>query len=164
MAPPTIIARPFNKKVYLTEGGYQKLQSELDFLRTVKRREIAEYLHSVVDGEDLQENNEYQLAKDEQALVESRIQYLEFLLNRAEIIQPSGSTGEVRIGCRVTIQEESGLFETYTIVGCTEADARLSLISDESPMGQALMGRRVGESVQVAAPDGKYEIRIISIT
>lgn len=157
-------ARPMSNKTYLTEGGYQKLQSELDYLRTIKRREIADYLHQVMDGEDPNECDEYLVAKNEQALVEGRIRALERLLCHVEIIQPGDLAGEVRLGSQVTVLERGRLVKTYTIVGPAESDARRGLISDESPMGRALLGQLVGEIVEVVAPDGKYKIRIIGIT
>jgi transcription elongation factor GreA len=96
--------------------------------------------------------------------VEGRIRALERQLSHVEIIQPGDLVSEVRLGSQVTILERGRLVKTYTIVGSVEADARSGLISDESPMGRALLGQHVGEIVEVAAPDGMYEIRIIGIT
>ena len=139
------------------------MKLELDYLRVTKRKEITEYMYQVMDGEDPAENGVYLAAKNEQAIVESRIRALETLLNRVEIIQTGELAGEVRLGSRVTIQEDGLPFETYTIVGSAEADVRDRLISNESPMGSALLGRHVGEFVEVVAPDGRYQISIISI-
>jgi transcription elongation factor GreA len=126
-----------NKKTYLTQGGYQKLQSELNYLGETKRREIAEYLHEVMEGNGLEDNSEYLVAKNEQSLIEGRIQDLELLLSQAEIIQPGDFAGQFQVGSQVTIHDEKSRLETYTIVGSAEADARQGLISHESPMGQA---------------------------
>jgi transcription elongation factor GreA len=163
MIPSIVPTRLLNNKKYLTEEGYLKLQSELGYLRETKRREIAEYLHEIVEGDDLEDNSEYLLVKNEQALIEGRILDIEQLLNQAEIIRYGDCAGQVHIGSRVTIQEEVGQLETYTIVGSAEANARHGLISNESPMGRALLDKCVGETVDVLAPDGKYQICIISI-
>jgi transcription elongation factor GreA len=152
------------KITYLTEKGLNKLKAELDYLRTVKRREIMEQLQDFNGESDLSEDNEYLLIKDEQAIVEGRIVELENLLLRVEIIQPGSSRGTIRLGSTVTLQDLEGQIETYTIVGSTEANVREGLISDESPMGKALLGHVVGDDVEVKAPDGLLKFRIVSVT
>lgn len=152
------------KKTYLTEKGLNKLQSELEYLRTVKRQEIMEQLQDFNGDNDLSEDNEYLLIKNEQAIVEGRIVELENLLLRVEIILPGSSLGAIRLGSTVTLQDSEGQFETYTIVGSAEANAREGLISDESPMGKALLGRSAGDQVEVVAPVGLLKFRIISVT
>jgi len=151
------------KVTFLTERGYNKLKDELDYLRNVRRQEIASNLREAVDDNDLAENDEYLLIKNEQALVEGRISELEILLSRVEIIQPGNDLGKVRIGSTVTIQEDTYPSETYTIVGTAEADSRSGLISDESPLGKALLKHQVGDVVEVNAPDGKIKYKILSV-
>jgi len=151
------------KVTFLTERGYNKLKDELDYLRNVRRQEIASNLREAVDDNDLAENDEYLLIKNEQALVEGRISELEILLSRVEIIQPGNDLGKVRIGSTVTIQEDTYPSETYTIVGTAEADSRSGFISDESPLGKALLKHQVGDVVEVNAPDGKIKYKILSV-
>ncbi len=151
------------KVTFLTERGYNKLKDELDYLRNVRRQEIASNLREAVDDNDLAENDEYLLIKNEQALVEGRISELEILLSRVEIIQPGNDLGKVRIGSTVTIQEDTYPSETYTIVGTAEADSRSGLISDELPLGKALLKHQVGDVVEVNAPDGKIKYKILSV-
>jgi len=151
------------KVTFLTERGYNKLNNELDYLRNVRRQEIALNLREAVDDNDLAENDEYLLVKNEQALVEGRISELEILLSRVEIIQPGDDLGKVRLGSTITIQEDTYPSETYTIVGTAEADSRSGLISDESPLGKALLKHQVGDVVEVNAPDGKIKYKILSV-
>ena len=164
MMPSMTTQRQPGTVTYLTEKGLQKLQSELGFLCTTRRQEIADYLHEIMEDSDLAESNEYLLAKDEQALVEGRIRELETLLRHVEIIQPGSIRGVISRGSTVTVQEDEMPSETYTIVGYAEANAREGLISDESPMGRALVGHKVGETVEFAAPDGVLRFRILSVT
>lgn len=157
-------AKPSVKVTYLTEKGLSKLQAELDYLRNVKRAEVARHLHETYDNEDLSENVEYMLAKHEQSWVEGRIFELEKILARVEIIKPGSTIGGVALGSTVTIQENGFPSETFTIVGTAEADTREAFISDESPMGSALLGHKVGEEIEIRAPDGPFRVRIISVT
>lgn len=152
------------KVTLLTEKGYEKLKNELDYLRNVRRKEIAQNLHDAVDDNDLVENDEYMLIKNEQALVEGRISELELLLSRVEIIQPGSDLGNVRLGSTVTLQEDTYPSETYVIVGTAEADSRSGLISDISPLGRALLKHKVGDVIEVNAPDGKIRYKILSVT
>jgi transcription elongation factor GreA len=160
----TSTTNPSVKITYLTEKGLAKLQAELDYLRTVKRVEIAQRLHEAYDNEELSENGEFILAKEEQAWVEGRICELECILTRVEIIKPGNAVSEITLGSTVTIQEDGFPIETFTIVGTAEANTKESSISDESPMGRALLGHKVGEEVDIRAPDGIFRVRIISVT
>lgn len=149
---------------FLTKEGYEKLQEELDYLRTVKREEVANRLHEAMEGGELIENAEYEAAKNEQAFVEGRIQELEIILASAHIIDESQSSPDVvQVGDTVTIQEEGGEPEVYTIVGAAEANSREGKISNESPIGKAILNHHVGEVVTVDAPAGSYKVTILKI-
>jgi transcription elongation factor GreA len=156
-----------NQVEHLTREGFEKFEAELDHLRTVRRNEVAVRLHQALEeGGDLVENAEYEDAKNEQAFVEGRIQQLEALLNRAQIIddeEHEGPPDEVRLNSMVTVKEEGYDPETFHIVGKAEADPRQGKISNESPLGQALLGRRVGDTVTIDAPDGTFDYHILSI-
>jgi transcription elongation factor GreA len=148
---------------YVTQEGLKKLEEELDYLRRVKRQEVAQRLHEAMEDGELIENAEYEAAKNEQAFVEGRILELEHMLAQAQVIEPGRSTGVVGIGSTVVIQEDANPAETYTIVGAAEANPREGLISNESPIGQALLDRKVGDDVEVRAPAGTIQLRIIKI-
>jgi transcription elongation factor GreA len=152
------------KVTFLTERGYERLNNELDHLRNVRRQEIALNLHEAVEDNDLTENDEYLLIKNEQAIVEGRISELESLLRRVEIIKPGNDLGKIRLGSQVTIQEDTYPSETYAIVGSAEADSRNGFISDASPLGKALLQHQVGDVIEVNAPDGKIRYKILSVT
>jgi transcription elongation factor GreA len=149
---------------FLTKEGHQKLQEELDHLRTTRREEVANRLHEAMEGGELIENAEYEAAKNEQAFVEGRIQELELLLASARIIDETDHerAGVIQVGSTVTVQEGRHQ-ETYTIVGAAEANPRAGRVSNESPIGKALLNHRVNEDVQVEAPGGSYKVRIIKI-
>ena len=151
---------------FLTKEGFQKLQDELDHLRTVKRQEVADRLHEAMEGGELIENAEYEAAKNEQAFVEGRIQELEMLLATARVIEEGEKnhpTGMVAVGSTVIIQEQGFDAETYTIVGAAEANPRDGKISNESPIGKAILNHQVGESVPVETPSGTYKVKIIKV-
>lgn len=148
---------------FLTPEGYQRLEQELNYLRTVRRQEVARRLHEALEEGDILENAELEDARNEQAFVEGRIMTLENLLRSAIIIEDKGPHEIVGIGSHVTVIEGSGPPETYCIVGPAEADPARGMISYESPLGRALMGRRVGDTARVQAPDGVLEFRIIEI-
>jgi len=149
---------------FLTQEGYLKLQEELEDLRTTKRQEIAERLHEAMEGGELIENAEYEAAKNEQAFVEGRIKELEMLLATARIITDDSHVSEVvQVGTKVTIQEEGLDPEIYTIVGAAEANPAQGKISNESPLGKALLNRKEGEQVQVDAPAGSFSVQILKI-
>jgi len=152
-----------NSAVYVTQDGLKKLEDELEHLRTVKRQEVAQRLHEAMEDGELIENAEYEAAKNEQAFVEGRILELEHMLAQAQVIEPGKSTGVVGIGSTVVIQEDGKNSETYTIVGAAEANPREGLISNESPLGQALLDHRAGDEVEVRAPAGTLRFRIVKI-
>ena len=146
------------KEVVVTREGYRKLEEELDKLRTVVRKEVAEKIKVARGYGDLSENAEYDAAKEEQGIVEAKIADLEATLKLARIIDDEDlSTDTVSIGMRVTVQEEGeDETETYDITGSTEADmyAEPPCISDESPVGSALIGHKAGDEVDVTLPNG----------
>jgi len=149
---------------FLTPEGLKKLEEELGHLRTVRRQEVAQRLRAALEEEqDILENAEYEDAKNEQAFVEGRILTLETILKNFVLIEEGGPTDRVGIGNRVTVVEDEEEPETYHIVGSTEADPKSGRISNESPLGRALMGHRVGDEVIVEAPDGILCFRIAAI-
>ena len=148
---------------YLTPEGHQKLQDELEYLRTTKRLEVAERLHEAMEGGELIEHAEYEAAKNEQAFIEGRIQELERLLANCRIIQETGKMDTVQIAAKVTIQENGNDPETYTIVGPVEANPRDGKISNESPLGRALLNHRAGDTVTVEAPSGSFTVNIVKV-
>lgn len=150
---------------FLTKEGFQKLQDELDYLRKVKRQEVANRLHEAMEGGELIENAEYEAAKNEQAFVEGRIQELDILLASAKIIEDNGKrkSDGVQLGSKVTIKEGNFEAETFTIVGVAEANPREGKISNESPIGKAILGHKVGDSVKVETPGGTYTVKILKI-
>ena len=151
---------------FLTPNGYEKLQEELKHLRTVKRQEVAARLHEAMeDGGDMgvDLDAEYEAAKNEQAFVEGRIQELEILLANAQVIENSGKREVVDVGATVTIKEGRAKPEIYTVVGRAEANPREGLISNESPLGQAIMEHRAGDLVEVEAPGGSFEVKIVKV-
>jgi transcription elongation factor GreA len=148
---------------YLTRQGYTKLQEELEYLRTVKRQEVAERLHEAMEGGELIEDAEYEAAKNEQAFVEGRIQELEMLLANARIIDETGHRDVVQVAAKVTIQESDNDPEIYTIVGPAEANPREGRISNESPLGRALMDHRAGDLVKVDAPGGSFYVKVLKV-
>jgi transcription elongation factor GreA len=148
---------------YLTRHGYQKLQEELEYLRTVKRQEVARRLHEAMEGGELIEDAEYEAAKNEQAFVEGRIQELEILLANARIIDEGGHRDVVQVAAKVTIQEGDNDPEIYTIVGPAEANPREGRISNESPLGRALLDHRAGDLVKVDAPGGSFLVKVLKV-
>ncbi len=151
-------------EVYLTPEGEADLKRELEELVNVKRPELAIKLKEAVAEGDLKENANYHDAKEQQAFIEGRIQYLENILRSAKIITNDGPSDEVRIGCEVTIREDgSDEDETYMIVGAAEANPREGKISQKSPIGQALLGHKKGDKVKVQTPAGTTIFKIRSI-
>ncbi len=150
---------------FLTREGYTKLQEELENLRTKKREEIANRLHEAMEGGELIENAENEAAKNEQAFVEGRIKELEILLATARVIDEGQHqvSGAIQVGSTVTIQEESLEPESYTIVGAAEANPIHGKISNESPLGRALINHKAGEKVQVDAPAGAFTVEILKV-
>lgn len=148
---------------FLTPEGLKRLEEELEYTRTVRRQEVAQRLRAVLEEQDILENAEYKDAKNEQAFVEGRILTLETILKTAEIIEEGGPADRVGIGNRVTVVEEDGEPETYHIVGSVEADPRRGRVSNQSPLGRALLGHRVGDEVIINVPDGVLRFRITAI-
>ena len=152
-----------DRPVYVTEKGKVDLEDELKRLQEVERPRIIDLLHEVKSGGDWMENTEQMMAEDELAFVDRRIQELEDMVADSEIIQPDDDNSIANIGDTVEIQDEDGEIETYRIVGVAESSPAEGLISNESPMGKALLGRKVGEEVTVVAPVGKIKFRIIAV-
>ena len=150
------------KPVLLTLAGQRKLMDELEFLRTVRRPEVAGRIQQSKELESTANNAEYDEAKNEQAFVEGRIQELEALLQGASVVEPQRK-GIIGIGSTVTLKGADGETETYTIVGSVEASAIEGKISNESPVGQALVGRKVGQEIEVKAPAGKRRLKVVSV-
>ena len=150
---------------YLTREGFEKSEQELEFLRTIKRKEVAQRLQDAMEDGELIENAEYEAAKNEQAFTEGRIKELEVLLATARVIdEAAAAAGLIQVGSKVTIQEEGTDFqETYTIVGAAETDPSEGLISNESPLGKALINHKAGDSVQVEAPAGAFTIQVVKV-
>ena len=154
------------KQVLLTSEGLAKLQDELENLKTVRRKENTAAIKRALSFGDLSENSEYDEAKNEQAEIEARISEIETILNNAKIIDEDNiATDVVSVGSKVQVKDNSdGTIETYSIVGSTEADPMTGRISDESPVGGALLGHKLGETVIAEAPMGKIEFTIIDIS
>ena len=154
------------KEVLLTAEGLRELEEELDFLKTVKRKEVSEKIKVARSFGDLSENSEYDEAKNEQAQVESRIVEIEVLLKNVKIIDEEEVTTEsVHVGGKVKVyDDEFKEEETYQIVGSTEADPDKGLISDESPVGKALLGHVVGDTVEFETPGGTVKLKVLEIT
>jgi transcription elongation factor GreA len=153
-----------NDTPILTAQGAAKLKEELEYLTTVARKEIAERLRHAVSQGDLSENADYHKAKEDQAFLEGRIQELEYLLKNATIVAENhGPVEEVQVGVTVTVQEGDYPPDTYTIVGAKEADPRNGKISNESPIGKALIGHKAGEVVSAQTPNGIITLKILKI-
>jgi transcription elongation factor GreA len=144
------------KDVILTPEGLEKLKQEIEYLSTDKRREVAERIKEAREFGDISENSEYDDAKNEQAMLEARIATLEDKLRSASVINASELSADVvRVGSQVHITDDSGKKATYTIVGSTEADPSSNKLSNESPVGKALVGRKKGDTAKVTLPNGK---------
>lgn len=155
-----------DKVIYVTEEGLEKIKAELDYLKNEKREEISARLEAAISHGDLSENADYDYAKQEQAFVEGRIKDLEDSLRRAEIIDHDGRTDKVRVGSTVTVYEEGfeDELETYYIVGVHEADPGNGRVSNESPIGKALLGAKAGQTVKVNAPAGLIRFTVKKIS
>lgn len=151
------------RQTFITADGLEKLRDELQQLKTVKRREIAQRIQEAKELGDLSENAEYVEAKNEQAFVEGRVAELEATVKNAVIIQDVKNAEQVRVGSKVTLKTD-GKQLTYTIVGSNESDPKNGRISNESPLGQAFIGKRVGEVVDISVPMGTRTFTVVSIT
>jgi transcription elongation factor GreA len=153
------------KDVILTPEGLENLKKEIEHLSTTKRREVAERIKEAREFGDISENSEYDDAKNEQAMLEARIAQLEDKLRSAQVINASElDTNVVRVGSLVTGEDEKGKNFKYTIVGSTEADPINGRLSNESPVGKALVGRKRGDTVTVPAPKGERRLTISEIS
>jgi transcription elongation factor GreA len=153
------------KVIKLTPDGLKKIQDELEMLKTQGRADIAEKIKVARGYGDLSENSEYDEAKNEQAKIEARIVEIEAMLKNVEIIEDiKGKAKSVVIGVKVKVlDEEYGDESEYRVVGSTEADPRNGKISDDSPVGRALLGKKVGDEVIVEAPGGEFKLKIVEI-
>ena len=149
--------------VFLTEDGRQDALAKLEFLRTVKRAEVAQYLHDAKESGDVIDNAAYEDAKNEQARLEGRILELEQMLAIAKPISVRKVSGEVSLGSIVQLQTTEGREYRYTLVGAYEAKPSAGLISNESPVGKALLGHKVSDVVIVSTPGGVKEYTILRI-
>jgi transcription elongation factor GreA len=152
-------------EIVLTKEGILKLENELEHLKSVKRREVAERIKLAIGYGDISENSEYDDAKNEQAFVEGRIITLEKMLRNARIADnDSGDTSVVNVGLKVLVKDKELMeYCEFLIVGPAEADVFENKISYESPVGKALMGKRIGEKVEVTAPMGAIQYEILDI-
>jgi transcription elongation factor GreA len=149
--------------MYLTPEGAKKLNEELADLKGPQRKALAKRLRDAIQMGDLSENADYHKAKEDQAFLEGRIQELEYVLSNAEVVENKGKRNEVRVGLKITVKEEGFDPEVYYMVGAKEADSRNNKISNESPIGKALMGHKVGDTVVAETPGGKLKFKILKI-
>lgn len=154
------------KQIVMTESGLEKLKEELDFLKSVKRKEAAENVGIARSFGDLSENSEYDDAKNEQAILEARIATIEATLKVAVVIDESGISGEtVSVGSKVRLENITrGMEVTYRITGSNEANPREAKISDESPVGKGLLGHHVGDVVEIETPAGVMGFKVLEIS
>ncbi len=148
--------------VYLTADGRRRLEEELQHLLTIERPAIAARLHSAIKDGDLSENAAYTAAKEDQGHLEGRIQHIQASLRRAVLIEESAGNGKVVLGSRVTVEYDDDVL-TYQVVGALEAAPAEGRISNESPVGKALLGHAAGDDVEIATPDGPSTMRIVSV-
>ena len=151
-------------KQYITAEGAARLKAELAQLTGPEREALAKRLHAAIQNGDLSENADYHKAKEDQAFLEGRIQELEYLLRSAIIVEENDLPKDaVAVGTHVTVQEEGFEPEIFHVVGAKEADPRAGKISNESPIGRALMERRVGDTVEAETPAGRIKLKILKI-
>ena len=151
------------KPQYVSADGLKKLQAELDDLRTTKRDEVAKRIHAAMEFGDYSENSELEQAKNDQAFLEGRIMTLEQMIKNAQIIDETSKHDLVEVGSHVTV-EADGRKEKYTIVGSAEASPTEGKISNESPVGRALLGHKTGETVKLSIPAGTVEMKILAVS
>jgi len=152
-----------DKKYLFTPDGLAKLQAELDYLRTVRRQKVAEAIQHAKETGGTANNAEYDDAKDEQARVEGRIRTLEIMMNRAVVSLPDRDNPRIEFGDRVTVRNQSDTEEVFTIVGSAEANPSEGRISNESPVGRALLDKKVGDEVQINVPAGVIKLVVTKI-
>jgi transcription elongation factor GreA len=153
------------RELLMSAEGLKKLEQELEHLKTVKRAEVAERIKQAREFGDISENSEYEDAKNEQGLIEARIQSLENMLRNARVVDQSAQDPTVvHIGSKVRVLDlADNLEEDYVVVGSAEADPVRGRISNESPVGKALMGAHVGDVVEVTAPAGRLQLKVVAI-
>ncbi len=152
-----------DKPVYVSAEGLKKLEAELEELRTGKRREVAERIHNAMEFGDFSENSELEQAKNDQAFLEGRILSLEQMLKKAVVIEQNGHHELVEVGSTVVV-ESDGERTKYVIVGSAEAAPNEGRISNESPVGKALIGHRAGETVKLTVPAGAVQMKIVGVS
>jgi transcription elongation factor GreA len=152
------------KPIYVTNQGLDHLEEELTYLQSVKRPEVVDYLKDAKGNGDWIDNTEYLLLENEMAFIDGRIQQLKHMIGHAQLIEPGNDDNIVDIGETVVLRANGGELEQYTIVGVAETDPSHGLISNESPLGHALIGHKIGDDVDFTAPDGEHHYRIVAIT
>ncbi len=152
-----------DKPIYLTKEGRARLEAEIEELETTGRLEVAERIRQAKELGDISESGEYEDAKNKQAFLEGRIREVRNILNNAQLIEETNGGSEVRLGSSVTIRYEDGEEEEWMIVGAAEASPRQGKISNESPIGSALIGRKAKQKVDVQTPNGKMKIMVVKI-
>ncbi len=152
-----------DKPIYLTQEGKKKLEEELEYLVTVRRKEVAAAIQSAKEEGDISENSAYDEAKLAQSFLEGRIQTIEAQLRDAVLIENNGKSDRIGVGSTVTIVEEGADAETYHIVGSAEADPLNGKISNESPLGKALLGAKANQTVRAETPSGTVTFKVIKI-
>ena len=152
------------KKILLTQEGLEKIERELEQLRTVRRPEVAEKIKRAREMGGTENNAEYEDAKNEQSFIEGKILTFENTLKNATMIEAAVSPGTVELGDSITIENQDGKIEQFVIVGSTEANPIEGKISNESPVGRALLGKKVGDTVKVKIPAGSLDLRIIEVS
>jgi transcription elongation factor GreA len=150
------------KKIFVTSKGLEEAKDELDFLKVTRRVQVAQRLQNAREYGDLSENSEYDAALEEQTMLENRIAELDNLLKQAQVIKNAPLADFVVIGSTVTV-EMDGEVDEFTIVGRLEADPSKKRISNESPVGAALLGAKIGETVEVATPIVRYKCKVLEI-
>lgn len=155
-----------NKQIILTDEGLKNLEAEIEMLKTIRRKEVSEKIKTALSFGDLSENSEYDEAKNEQAMVESRIAQIEAMLKNVKILDEDELTNEiVNVGSKVTIKDlEYDEELAYRIVGSTEANPAKNRISDESPVGKSLLGSKVGDVVEALTPGGILKFKVLEIS
>jgi len=152
------------KKILITQEGLAKLQSELEHLLSIRRQEVASKIKRAREMGGTENNAEYEDAKNEQAFVEGRILTLENIVNKATVIESPALPGVVEVGDKILIQNQDGKIEQFAIVGSAEASPVEGKISNESPVGKALLGRKIGDEIEVATPAGIIRLLIMDVT
>ncbi len=151
-----------DKPVYVSAEKLREMEVELEQLRTVKRAEVAERIHNAMEFGDFSENSELEQAKNDQAFLEGKILSLEQMIKKAVVIEQNGHHDRVEVGSKVTVETDGERTE-YQIVGSAEAAPGQGKISNESPVGRALMGHRAGESVRLTVPAGSIQMKIVRV-